>query len=427
MLHCLNARFYMLFLWSIAVVFASRSVLPAQCLTDDIAAKNFARHPHLADRYAAAEQAIRAFIRDNQQLLRERGNEILTIPVVVHVVFNNVTDNISDDQVRSQIEVLNRDYRMRNINIANTPRDFRELTADIGLEFCLASVDPEGRPTVGITRRQTGWTNIGGINSADGRRRVCYTSLGGQDAWEPKRYLNIWVARIGNGTLGYASYPESAMEAEDGVVIEPRYFGTRGTVVAPNDQGRTATHEVGHYFNLLHIWGRNTSNCTEDDLVEDTPSQREPFRGCPLFPQISCNNRSMFMNYMDYTDDGCMTLFTLGQRERMLAALFLFRNELLSSGGCGKGNVSTNTPQTDLSVALFPNPVTERLFIRTELANVLRAEVIVVDALGRQWPVAAERTSAYVTAVPVNHLPAGHYALLLRLGRQQTTRHFVRS
>lgn len=425
MLHCLNARSCTLFLWSVAV-FTSWSVLPAQCLTDHIAAENFARHPHLAARYATAERAMQDFIRNNQQLLRERGNEILTIPVVVHIVFNNVTDNISEEQVRSQINALNRDYRMRNINLADTPRDFRDLTADIGIEFCLATVDPEGKPTNGITRRQTGWTNIGNVNAADGRKRVCYSSLGGQDAWDTKRYLNIWVARIGGGILGFSSYPESTVDAEDGVVIEPRYFGTTGTVIAPNDQGRTATHEVGHYFDLLHIWGRNTSNCAEDDLVDDTPSQREPFRGCPQFPQISCNNRAMFMNYMDYTDDGCMTLFTLGQRERMLAALYGPRRALLTSGGCGSGNVSTNTPRTELSVSVFPNPVADRLFIHTESGNISRAEVSVIDALGRQWTVTTEPTSNATISISVEHLPAGHYTLLLKMARQQVMRHFVR-
>lgn len=423
--------------WSLFVcgtlfLFYGRPYAVAQCLTEPIAAQHLAHHPEWAACRTAQEYAVQQQV---QQMHRHShaatSRAPITISVVVHVVYNNATDNISTEQIQSQIAALNRDYRMRNPNVGDTPRDFLDRTADTGIEFCLASVDPQGRPTTGITRRQTGWANVSNIVASDGRRRVCYSTLGGQDAWDTKRYLNIWVARIGGGIFGFASYPNTAPEAEDGVFIEPRFFGTIGTVEAPQNQGRTVTHEVGHYLNLLHLWGRTESNCSDDDFVDDTPLQRDPFRGCPTFPQVSCSNRAMFMNFMDYTDDACMTCFTIGQRERMLASIQTYRAALLQADGCnGRVNVQRPLAMADHfeSIQLYPNPVQAILYIHTEIPVFLtdNASIDVTDCWGRRWPLPLQIVSPTEASFDAAHLPAGLYCLYFQADSHVLSRKFIK-
>jgi len=246
---------------------------------------------------------------------------VTRIPVVVHVVWNTALENISEAQINSQIDVLNRDFRRTNPDVSSTPAPFLPLTADARIEFFLANVDPNGAPTNGITRRQTTQTSFSdndGIKSA---------ATGGTDAWPANRYLNIWTAlrltsSIGE-LLGYAQFP-GGPAATDGVVILHSAFGTNGTAAAPFNLGRTATHEIGHYLNLNHIWGDDDSGCTGTDNVVDTPNQGGSNIGAPTFPHVSCGNGpngDMFMNYMDYVDDRAMFMFTAGQVTRMQACL----------------------------------------------------------------------------------------------------------
>jgi len=128
--------------------------------------------------------------------------------------------------------------------------------------------------------------------------------------------LNMWIGTIGGGILGYAQFPGGSA-ATDGVVVDPKYFGTTGTATAPFDGGRTMTHEVGHWLNLRHIWG--DGRCNRDDFVADTPTSDRPNYGCPGFPTTHCRSTDMTMNYMDYVNDDCMYMFSLGQKERMRA------------------------------------------------------------------------------------------------------------
>lgn len=262
---------------------------------------------------------------------------VVAIPVVVHVVYNqnSPAQNISEAQVQSQIDVLNADFRRLNADASNTPAVFLPVAADVEIEFCLASYDPSGAPSNGITRTATDLTSLG-LNDD-----VKFTSRGGRDAWPAGDYLNIWVGLIGGSTLGYAQFPGGPL-ATDGIVIDYRYFGTTGTASPPFDMGRTTTHEVGHWLNLRHIWG--DGGCRADDLVADTPLAGDSNNtGLPCaFPgPNSCDEGEgdlpdMFQNYMDYSDDDCMNLFTLGQKNRM-RALFEAggaRESLLFSTGC---------------------------------------------------------------------------------------------
>jgi hypothetical protein len=239
-----------------------------------------------------------------------------TIQVVVHIVHNNAAENISDAQVKSQIAVLNKDYRAKNTDNSKVPAIWKGLVTDANIEFALAKKDPKGKPTSGITRTKTTRTSFGSNDS------VKSTATGGADPWPANRYLNIWVCTLGGGLLGYAQFP-GGPAATDGVVIRNTAFGTTGSAKAPFHLGRTATHEVGHFLNLRHIWG-DTEHCEGTDFVEDTPNAQQPNTGTPSFPHISCKNGpngDMFMNYMDYVDDTAMFMFSAGQVARMTATL----------------------------------------------------------------------------------------------------------
>ena len=277
----------------------------------------------------------------NQNAMKTTG--VITIPVVVHVVYNTTSQNISDAQVKSQIDVLNEDFRRLNADRTNLPSAFSSVAADAEINFCLASKAPNGSATTGIVRKSTSVTSFSSNDA------VKYSAQGGDDAWNTSQYLNLWVCNLGGGLLGYAQFPGGA-SATDGVVILYTAFGRTGTVSAPYNKGRTATHEVGHWLNLRHIWG--DASCGSD-LVNDTPTQQTSNYGCPSFPHVTCSNGSagdMFMNYMDYTDDGCMNTFTLGQKARM-QALFASggsRASLLTSQGCS-ATTTTTTPTTTTS------------------------------------------------------------------------------
>ena len=255
-------------------------------------------------------------------------SQVVTIPVVVHVIYNTGEENISDEQVFSQIEVLNKDFRAQNADISKVPDVWKDLIADTFIEFKLAQSDGDGAPSVGITRTQTSRTSFATDDS------VKFTEQGGRSAWPTDRYLNIWVCTLGGGILGYAQFPGGPPET-DGVVIDHRCFGTTGTAVEPFNFGRTATHEIGHYLNLSHIFGEGRGNsCSDSDYVDDTPNQLGPNYQKPVFPTVSCNNApdgDMFVNYMDYVDDDSMFMFTAGQAQRMQATLLGPRASIVNS------------------------------------------------------------------------------------------------
>lgn len=263
------------------------------------------------------------------------------VPVVVHVLYNNATQNISEAQILSQIEVLNKDFRKLNSDFNSTPAVFRNVGADIEIEFQLAEYDPDGNPTNGIVRKN--------VNFEIDSKQIKYfsSSLGGSDAWDTNQYLNIWVGPIKETTdgilLGFAYFSDKVGLAYDGVVINYIAFGTEGTAEFPFNKGRTTTHEIGHYFDLNHIWGPEKSSCSlaDDDGSNDTPNQRRPSSGFPTFPdtdpETNCpdtgSNGTMFMNYMDYTLDAGMHLFTQDQKAIMQNALNGNRSGILNSVG----------------------------------------------------------------------------------------------
>ena len=331
-----------------------------KCGNELVLARNLARNPAIAHQIQEIETFTKAFIAQYNSVAVVR--EVITIPVVVHVMWHNESENISDLQIASQMGILNEDFRMKNANIKDIPEEFKALATDVGFEFCLASIDPSGKPTDGITRTQTEYECIGDFASTfdlNGTPRLFYTDLGGKSPWNPAHYLNIWVAPTCGFTLGYGFNPgQSGVAEEDGIVIDSPYFGNVCNDGRNHHLGRTTTHEVGHYFNLKHIWGK--VGCDQgDDFVEDTPPQDTYHRGCPDSPTSSCGSNDLYMNFMDYTDDGCISMFTHGQRLRMLAALLGPRSGLVNSNGCGL----IRTEPKDLAVTIFPNPTRDCIHV----------------------------------------------------------------
>lgn len=312
-----------------------------------------------------------------------KGPAIITIPVVVHIVYNNSVQNITDAQVQSQIMVLNRDYRKLNPDTFQIPSYYRELAADCGIRFVLANVDTSGKTTTGIVRRQTRQQGFS-YNDA-----VKFTARGGDDAWDRDRYLNIWVCDLTDGVLGYSSAP-GCPKQNDGVTIDYTAFGTTGTAAAPFNLGRTATHEIGHWLNLIHIWG--DAACGNDD-VDDTPQQGMATRGNPSGMVFSCGNTpygNLYMDYMDFTDDAGMHLFTYGQRERM-RSLFAeggARYPLLTSTGYAEGPGSSGSPETvtgrNTSISIYPNPAVSNIQVTTDNPSWLSSELLIYNQTGQQ-------------------------------------------
>lgn len=297
------------------------------CGANEVLARQLLENPDLQQIRNDIERHTQDFIQSGGALDRVQ----VTIPVVVHVVYYNSAQNLTDQQILSQIDVLNADFRRLNADAANTPGVWQSIAADCELNFCMATQDANGNATTGIERRQT---TVNGFSTND---NVKHYSTGGLDAWNASKYLNLWVCNLSGGLLGYAQFP-GGPAATDGVVCDYAYFGTIGST-QPFHLGRTATHEVGHWLNCYHIWGDDGTSCSGSDLVSDTPNQADENYGCPAFPNVSCSNGpngDMFMNYMDYTDDACMNLFTNGQKARM-QSLFSAggaRVSLLTSPGC---------------------------------------------------------------------------------------------
>ena len=230
-------------------------------------------------RIVAMENQLQAQL--NNPIVRSIPQSTIIIPVVIHVVYNNSVQNISDAQIHSQIQVLNEDFRRLNADRTSTPGAFANVAGDANIEFRLAKIDPNGNSTTGVTRTQSSVSGFSHLSD-----NVKFTNSGGRNAWNTQRYLNIWVCNFSaQGLKGYATFPDqlATNPNTDGVVISYKHFGRNGSTEFPYDKGRTATHEVGHWLNLRHIWGDN-HNCSATDHVDDTPNQYEQHWGCLSFP-----------------------------------------------------------------------------------------------------------------------------------------------
>lgn len=315
------------------------------------------------DRYPKMHQKMESIERQTAQFIAEkriesRGGKV-TIPVVVHIVYRTETENISTAQVQSQIDALNRDFNKQNTDISKVPSEFSSLVADCQIRFQLATRSPQASPTNGIVRYATTKTTWGANDD------IKRSAKGGFANWDPSKYLNIYVCNIGESILGYSSFPSSPVEL-DGLVIDYKAFGTIGTARAPFDKGRTCVHELGHWLNLVHVWG--DINCG-DDYVSDTPQQKDAHVGNVMTPQYSnCTGkqtRDMSMNFMDYVYDHCMFMFTEGQKTRIQAIFASVRASILDSDGC----LETQPLTCNLDKPLIKN-------IKTTSTNIIWNEIL---------------------------------------------------
>ncbi len=276
-----------------------------KCAADDVLQENLKADPSLKQRMDAIEEFTRQ-VEKNPSAYRLVGG-VIEIPVIVNVLYKTNAQNISQAQIESQITVLNADFAATNTDYNNTPAIFQPvLSGKIDIRFKIDNT------TTDIIRKKT---NKQSWQLNDAMKK---TAQGGLNPTSPTTKLNIWVCNLTSGYLGYAQFPGGAA-ATDGVVIDDNAMGTTGTAAAPFNKGRTATHEVGHWLNLRHIWGDATCGT---DVVDDTPTHNTANYGCPAAGhQSTCSGApvEMTMNYMDYTDDACMYMFSALQASRMLA------------------------------------------------------------------------------------------------------------
>ncbi|WP_353720515.1 M43 family zinc metalloprotease [Dyadobacter sp. 676] len=311
--------------------------------------KRFTDQPSLKLMFDQRELRLKQIIRErvaSGKTLRTTGP--VTIPVVFHVVLNRQS-MVTDAQIMAQLDTINKDYAGTNAGAEKIPAHFRSLFGQTGIQFCLAQRTPDDAPSTGIVRYNTT------RNSFDyTTNQVKHAESGGADAWDTDKYLNIWICDLSGSTLGYATFPDDGVKDEQGVAVD--YASLPGGSVAGFNQGKTLTHELGHYFNLYHIWGDDNGACTGTDEVDDTPNQSNSTTTCQSgIVTDRCTTVApgiMYQNYMDYTPDACLLMFTKMQVARMEAAFNTYRALLANSNGC----VPVDVKKEDASLKAIRRP-----------------------------------------------------------------------
>jgi hypothetical protein len=388
MVKCKNMRNKLFWIFCLTTIIVQAQ--KKRCGTDELNFHRLQQNPALIEIRANNEERLQKTI---SEFSKKRLHVI--IPVVVHVIYNADNENISDDQISSQIDALNRDYNLLNSDTLTSNHPFHSLVGNVGIQFELAKFDPNGKPTNGITRTKTNKLSWGSTDLDYDNMK--FTSTGGIENWNPKNYLNIYSVRFADsvGLLGYAYYPEDVTSDPDydGVVIDFRCFGTNGTSGIEGFDvyklGRTATHEVGHWLGLRHIWGEfeyTTDKKCGDDLVSDTPPAEGSNSGIPTFPHLPNNhcgsdaNGEMFMNYMDYVNDKAMVMFSKGQVARMLGSISTYRKNFIQNNTTRLEDLNNSLNEI---INLYPNPVQDKMNL-TFLNEVKMKSWSLYDMVGKQ-------------------------------------------
>jgi hypothetical protein len=376
------------FLLPIAVLFLVSNTITAQ-ITKRVCG-TLQHHEYLKQTRPNYEKDLASYEQQINQYLADKANNKLaamptvTVPVVVHVLYNTAAENITDAQAASQVQVLNDDFAKLNADASKvTQPGFAAIASGANIRFCLAQRDPNGNATTGVVHKSTSKTSFSTNDD------VKSSATGGDDPWDVTKYVNIWVCDLGSMLLGYGEFPTSSLSNTWGLVIHYNYTGSGGSAVAPYNKGRTGTHEFGHCFNLLHIWGDDGSSCSGSDQCADTPNQASEHYGCFTQGSIqtdACSSSSpgtMWMNFMDYTDDACMYMFTANQVSRMEAVVNTSPwNVLATSNGCTP--VVANALDAKLLNVISPsngmtsctNSVTPRIVISNNGSTTLTSATI---------------------------------------------------
>lgn len=360
-------------------------------------------------------------------------NSFYIIPVVVHIIHNGGAENIHDSIVHSQIEVLNEDFGRYGKGSNNHP-----ASRDARIRFCLATLDPEGKPTTGIVRVKSPYTRL---NSDD---EMLTKNL---SRWDQRRYLNIWVVRDIDGNprqQGYAYLPSEVVNdtyrERDGLVVAYRHFGRNSRTAQQNNYlGHTTSHEIGHYLELLHTWGNDgpgKGGCGDDDGVFDTPDCEDIYYAAynPLTRTcdrpIQCGNPRMIENYMDYSEDRCLNLFTNGQIDRMRTSIRAYRSGLIGyansvATGCKSQYLNFNPPTED-AIEIHASLATKTVTIFPNFVNAQNTHLSVYDEFGR---LVAEKVYTNMKngteALYISSLRNGMYFFVVHAENQKFTKKIV--
>lgn len=393
--------------------------------TQEVMARLEKEDPELAKKRAQIERT--AF----QERSKISGSEQITIPVVFHVLYSEALPSLREEGVLAQLASLNADFSMDKKSIkhpADTLEKFIDRVAKVDINFCLAKEDPSGKKAaavrfIKVSKNQ--WQSDDAMKSA---------KTGGVDPWNPQQYLNIWVVPLPDGMAGYAQMPGGPI-LTDGIVINSSFFGTGTTVFTPYNQGKTLTHLIGSYLNLYELW--NDYIPCADDYVEDTPIHNAPNIDSPTYKHVSTcydNPVEMTMNFMDNTDDAALTMFTIGQKARMLANLgkdgpragLLEAKTKCDNNGNLDAPIALNLPieekrnEEALRVNLFPNPTAGDFTLELDSQISGQLSIVVYSTLGA---VVQQLQRPVVQGLQQVHIPSKDWAPGLYLVHTQVNEH----
>lgn len=387
--------------------------------------------------YSKNESVIADWIKNHPlPTAKSQATPLLTIPVVFHVVYKNAAQNIHDSNLVRQIQILNETYRLQNANYSNTRSVFDSLGADTEIEFCFAQFDPQGNPTNGIIRKSA--PSSAGFDPLLNMDKVKSSTTNGSDPWPTQHYLNIWICDMSifgqTLVLGYATFPGSD-PTKDGVVIQYNFVGYHSNST-PNQLGRTTVHEVGHWLGMRHIWGDGqlgSAPCDSTDYVDDTPKANNSSQTTCDTTRNTCSNEDpywgtldppdMVENYMDYSTDNCMTMFTRGQKARMWAHINTYRSALFNSpAGCNMVSLPEMMNSGNL-ISVFPNPSDGNFEIELKQNFLSDTKADLYSAIGQKC-LSLSLNSGF-NKVNVGDLAKGMYFLHLNIGKQLIVKRIV--
>ena len=377
--------------------------------------------PNYESDFNQYNKMIDDYIANNTNQLSKTG-ALITIPVVVHIIYNTAAENVPDAVGADQVKVLNDDFAKLNADASKvTQAAFKPLASGANVRFCLAVRDPSGKATTGITRKKT--TAVEFVMGDDKMKK---TSTGGEDPWDVKKYVNIWICNLDASWLGYAEFPTGSLSNTYGLVID--YTTVPGGSNSTYNLGRTGTHEFGHCFNLLHIWGDEAA-CSGSDGCADTPNQGPEHYGTYPVGSIqgdACSSSTMWMNYMDYTDDAAMYMFTANQAARINAVVSTAPwNVLATSNGCTPvSNVGVVETLSSNDVSIYPNPSNDFIYVDLKPMSLENTSIEMYDAVGKL--VLNYKVSSFSSRLSISELCKGIYTVRIIANGQQLVKRIIK-